>query len=177
MDALRKSDSVCLFDANVLIDLYKANIFNFLTNFPHQCLTTDFVLNESRDFSCDYAYSCGLGSHSFSGDLVSEVLEISKNWKRKSSIADISCYVVAVRHNYCLVTGDSTLRKHAERKGIEVHGVLWVLDEMVEYSVLSPLKASDALIAIKDNGAFLPDYEIDKRLTNWKLRGLDEDRS
>lgn len=178
MDSLRESEKVCLFDANILIDLYKGDIFPFLAEFPYHCLATDFVLSQSRNFSIEYAHSCGIQSHSLDGSLVSEIYRIRNNLeckKKDSSIADISCYVLAVHENFCLVTGDSTLRKHAERKGVEVHGVLWVLDEMVKSSVLTTDIAYNALSMIRDNGAYLPKNEIEKRLMNWKLSGLDED--
>jgi hypothetical protein len=63
-----------------------------------------------------------------------------------------------------LLTGDSKLRKAAQASGVKVRGVLWVLDELVDASLLLPAKAAEAR---RDGGAFLPQDECDKRITKW----------
>jgi hypothetical protein len=44
--------------------------------------------------------------------------------------------------NSCaLITGDDALRKAAKEEGVPVHGLLWILDRLVEYinqSIIEP---------------------------------------
>ena len=49
----------------------------------------------------------------------------------------ISLGELAREMNGMLLTGDRSLRKQSETLGIEVHGVLWVLDRLVKFEMLS----------------------------------------
>jgi hypothetical protein len=42
-------------------------------------------------------------------------------------------------------TGDARLRELAEISGVEVHGVLWITDEMATHGVATPRRLYDAL--------------------------------
>lgn len=64
-----------------------------------------------------------------------------------------------------LSTGDASLRKVAEGKGIEVHGVLWAIDEMNARKTASPQVLHDALSLFReDRSVFLPADEIRRRM-------------
>ena len=56
------------------------------------------------------------------------------------------------------------MRSVAERNGIEVHGVLWVTDELESHGVASPLKLHDALRLLHNPLVFLPDDEVLHRI-------------
>lgn len=66
-----------------------------------------------------------------------------------------------------LVTGDRHLREAAETEGIEVSGLLWLLDLMVELDVLGRRAARRSLQAICDRGARLPMEECERRMVEW----------
>jgi hypothetical protein len=66
-----------------------------------------------------------------------------------------------------LLTGDSRLNDLAVASGLSVHGLLWLLDEMVRLRVLTPAQAADALQKMLNLGARLPRDESRKRLSDW----------
>ena len=66
-----------------------------------------------------------------------------------------------------LVTGDRHLREAAEKEGVEVSGVLWLLDEMVAVSVIGEQDVARGLQAMINCGARLPHDECQKRLLRW----------
>ncbi|NPV87878.1 MAG: hypothetical protein HPY45_17915 [Anaerolineae bacterium] len=66
-----------------------------------------------------------------------------------------------------LVTGDRRLNELAKAQGVPVHGVLWILDEMVIHHVLTENQAAIALREMLDQGARLPDGECQKRFDRW----------
>ncbi len=64
-----------------------------------------------------------------------------------------------------LLTGDSRLRRIAMEKAIDVHGVVWVLDEMQRLAVVEPARLAGAIQALIDDPlVFLPDRALRQRL-------------
>jgi hypothetical protein len=66
-----------------------------------------------------------------------------------------------------LVTGDRHLREAAEAEGVEVSGLLWLLDRMVEQSIVTRAAARRGLRAIRGRGARLPEDECERRMLEW----------
>lgn len=75
---------------------------------------------------------------------------------------------MALERRWGLLTGDRELRHVAEERGLEVHGVLWVLDQLVEHGLLAPRAARRSLRAMLDQGAWLPADECEKRFSRWR---------
>lgn len=77
------------------------------------------------------------------------------------SIADISIWVLCKTEGDILLTSDGTLRKMAIRHGIETHGLLWIFQEMIDNSTLTPKQAIEKLEHIFRNNTF---YRTDRKL-------------
>ena len=67
-----------------------------------------------------------------------------------------------------MLTGDRRLRKYAEQQEIEVHGVLFVFDSMVNNSVIPALIAAEKLEELNRLNSRLPKAEIRERLRKWR---------
>lgn len=52
--------------------------------------------------------------------------------------------------------------------GLQVYGVLWLLDQLVTHRVTLPEDAALGLKAMLDRGARLPHAECQARLCNWQ---------
>jgi predicted nucleic acid-binding protein len=93
------------------------------------------------------------------------------NQDRRLQLND--CFALALAEaidDSILLTGDASLRAVAESKGIEVHGVLWVVDELASRRVVSPRRLYEVLRFFRDDDlVFLPDAEVRRRMT--RLRG------
>jgi rRNA-processing protein FCF1 len=64
-----------------------------------------------------------------------------------------------------LLTGDQLLRRRATQIGIEVHGVLWVSDQLEESEHVAYATLLDALLRLQaDPVVFLPDDELHERI-------------
>ncbi len=86
---------------------------------------------------------------------------------RGTSVPDLTALLVSIRDGVTLLAGDAKLRKAAEIEGVEVHGVLWLLDRMIAEAALSERRAAAALRSMLDCDARLPMDECDKRLSEW----------
>ena len=64
--------------------------------------------------------------------------------------------------------GDGPLRRIAEADGIPVHGILYLLDELITNGILLPLSATEALKHLKNINPRLPIGDVEERLKKWK---------
>lgn len=68
-----------------------------------------------------------------------------------------------------LLTGDRLLRRIAKEKTIDVHGVIWALDEMHRLAVVDPARLAGAIQALIDDPlVFLPDRELRRCLQRFR---------
>lgn len=97
-------------------------------------------------------------------EIVSECSEVSGNL----SIPDCSVCYYARKYQVPMLTGDRRLRRYAEAQFIEVHGILFLFDEMVKYGVLTPDIAATKLDELLNRNARLPKSEITQRICRWR---------
>jgi predicted nucleic acid-binding protein len=81
---------------------------------------------------------------------------------------DCSVLFLARKLDALLLAGDKPLRIEAERRRIEVHGTLWILDQLVAEDVISTKNAAARLRGLLDAGRFLPLGESEKRIRLWE---------
>lgn len=156
-------------DTNIWIDFRNAGLLEHMFRLPFTLCCTDFVLRELQDFPHEELLSQGLQVDSMDAQSITRLfaLKIEHN---NSSLADVSCYLLAQETGRPLLTGDGRLRRQASRDGLLVHGALWLLDRMVEHALMAPLEAADALEAMLARGARLPQADCSGRLTAWRVQ-------
>ena len=88
--------------------------------------------------------------------------------KSNLSLTDCSVWYYAKVNNYILLTGDRKLRKTSVYDGVEVHGVIYVFDSLVELEIVSRQVAVEKLQLLFSQNPRLPKEEIDKRINKWK---------
>ncbi|HWT67965.1 MAG TPA: type II toxin-antitoxin system VapC family toxin [Pseudomonas sp.] len=154
-------------DTNIWIDFRNAGLLEQMFRLPFTLCCTDFVLQELEDFPHDDLLDRGLIVEAFDERAVIRLfgLKIEHN---NSSLADVSCYLLAQETGRPLLTGDGKLRRQAQRDGLQVHGALWLLDLMVEHQVLEETHAACALSHMLEHGARLPANECEIRLSRWR---------
>ena len=87
---------------------------------------------------------------------------------KKLSINDLSLYFYAFELKECMVlTGDNRLRKEAEKIGFEVHGILWVFEELVHYNILEKQIAVQKIEELMKVNLWLPVRECEKLIEVW----------
>ncbi|MBF6035911.1 type II toxin-antitoxin system VapC family toxin [Pseudomonas sp. P155] len=154
-------------DTNIWIDFRNAGLLEQMLRLPFTLCCTDFVMQELADFPHQELLDRGLNVESFDESGVIRLFEL-KVEHNNSSLADVSCYLLAQETGRPLLTGDGKLRRQAQRDGLEVHGALWLLDLMVEHHVIEKPDAADALTHMLEHGARLPTGECETRLSRWR---------
>ncbi len=67
-----------------------------------------------------------------------------------------------------MLTGDSRMREVAENMGIEVHGSIWVIDELINSELISKGKAIELFEQLLETNSWLPGNEIERRINKLK---------
>lgn len=161
-------------DTNIFIDMHSIGLLGLMCELPHEIHTVDFVVSEiiNPDQKAVFDQMIASGKimvNSFTSTEVSEIFEEYSAVSGNLSITDCSVCYYARKNSVPMLTGDRRLRKYAEQQSIEVHGILFLFDEMVATGVLSPHKAAEKLSELMMLNARLPKTEITSRTDKWVL--------
>jgi len=157
---------VYISDTNIWIDFRDAGLLDAMFGLPFTLCCTDFVLDELNDFDHKHLRNRGLVVKTMDEQATAALFTVMQA-HNNSSLADVSCYQLACQTGYALLTGDGRLRKQAKADGLQVHGALWLLDQLVAYKVIKPKDASSGLQNMLAAGARLPEAECQGRLAVW----------
>jgi len=161
-------DTVLISDANIFIDLYKVGLLNDFFLLPCKMVTTDLVLNEvitGKKELHQYQVSGRLEVITASSD---ELVKIVSLMEGNLSLPDCSILYFAGEYSYILITGEKKLRQVASKYSLHVHGVLYVLDLLVNYGILSTGKAIESLLKLLEINPRLPIQISKKKILDWK---------
>jgi predicted nucleic acid-binding protein len=156
-------------DTNILIDFYWGDLLKALFALPVTFLVPDVIVAELEAPDGEQLLAWGLQSMSLTGEQVVEVMELAAV-HRAPSINDLFALVLARARAALLLTGDGALRRLAESEGVEVHGTLWLLDELVQCAVIPSQRAAEGLERMLAYGRRLPEDECKRRLRQWRRR-------
>lgn len=157
-------------DANIWIDLHNGGILEHAFRLGAVWQTPDLVLAELVTPDSDHPVELGLEVVELSPVQVTRIWHLARRYPRPST-RDIAALVLASWTGQVLITGDGHLRDAAATEGVEVHGLLWLLDQMVAHAVVHSELAASALRAMVAAGARLPSQEVANRLRAWEAAG------
>ncbi|HMW22595.1 MAG TPA: hypothetical protein PKC59_04095 [Burkholderiaceae bacterium] len=158
---------VYISDTNIWIDFGRAGLLDALFALPFTFVSTDFVVDELNHPAPAGLLERGLVVETLAEEAVEQLFTLMAE-HGNSSLADVSCYLIAKTQGVPLLTGDGRLRKQAAKDGVQVHGALWLLDQLVTHDIVTKAHAAAALQAMLDAGARLPPVECTHRLADWR---------
>lgn len=148
-----------------LIDLRKTLLLEAFLRLPYELLIPDTLFEEELlKFSIaqkKLLLRGGLKVVDMPGESVLRARQIVREFVHLS-IHDGFAYALAESRPGCiLLTGDGPLRTFARRQKIEVHGVLWVIDELHAHTISTAATLHAALLALaSDPTVRLPRQEL-----------------
>jgi hypothetical protein len=160
--------SVLVTDTNIWVDLENGGILVEVFKLPYQFLIPDFAIPELIRPRWETLEVLGLRAHELPAVQVVELVQL-RQVHIYLSIIDLAAFLLAKILDATLLTGDWRLNELANASDISVHGVLWLLDEMVHFKALTPGQAANALKRMLELGARLPAEECGNRLTIWSM--------
>jgi len=142
-------------DANVLIDIEEGELVPVLFRLPHRIATPDILFFDELESHHRDLPEAGLELLPMSGDLIDEAGRQAAAYSAPSRY-DMLALVLAREQGCVLLTGDNPLRKLASEQGVEVHGTLWLVEQMVGEQLLSQDEARAAYERMRSRGSRLP---------------------
>lgn len=159
-------------DANVLIDLELAGLFDLWFQTGIETHTTDLIRAEldrgGHSQALAYFESGHVREHRLSFDDMLAVSELEREIGSKAKFNDCSVIFLALKLGAMLISGDKPMRKAGKERQIEVHGTLWILDQLVERKLLPSGIAASKLEHLRSLDRFFPEAECELRLRRWQ---------
>jgi predicted nucleic acid-binding protein len=157
-------------DANVFIDLIILGLIRHLFELNIEIHTTREVFDQltlrQKEVLSIYYNKGQLNIYDFSADEIIEIYNMA--FPAGLETADRTVFYYAKRLACLVISGDNKLRKHCERKGLEVHGLIWIFDRIVELELIAKHTAVEKLEKLMSYNDRLPADELLKRLKKWK---------
>lgn len=162
------ANKVLVIDACAIIDLKRGQLLDLLPYLPYRLAMLKEVRAELMQLvQIDWS----MLDHSGMQTLVlsAEDEERAKHLRSQNlqlSASDRACLVaVQLNSSNILLTNDRQLRRTAAKMQMQVHGTLWIIDQLKAVRGYPTERLSTALKIWRDDvSVYLPEGEIDKRL-------------
>ena len=156
-------------DANILIDMEAGGLLRLMFRLDFRFAVPDVLFEmELREHHPGLA-RFGLRRMELSGDSVRYVETLASDARAKGvGRYDLFALALARQENCLLLTGDTLLRTLAEEEGREVHGTLWLVEQMVSAGFIKPKRARQAYDAMRKVGRRLPWEEVEEQLRRFE---------
>jgi predicted nucleic acid-binding protein len=156
-------------DTSCLIDLRKCGLLTTALLLPFRFIVAlPLITAELHDFSnADWNDMKARGLHVIDLDpeKVARAISLMSLFPGLSAYDCFSLALAESTKNAMLLTGDQQLRTRAVGLGVEVHGVLWIADEIEKVALLPFAELADALACLEaDPLVFLPAGEVETRI-------------
>lgn len=158
---------LCVLDANILIDFAAVGLLETLFRLPFRFTLPDLLAAELLSPSVARLQQLGVEVTGFTEAEVLDIVTLGRAHP-PLSVGDRAVLVAARMANAVLLTGDMQLRELARSLTIEVHGTLWLLEELERRGILIPQTAIAALEGMRRSGRRLPEQECARLLRRWQ---------
>lgn len=134
-------------DACILFDLVDLDLLKVFFQLELTVLTTPQVITEITDEDQQSAISIHLQNGELKVDEGGSYESISELFDEFPglSFADCSVLELALRKNAVVLSSDGGLRKISRRKKCEVHGTLWIIQELHDFGIIGKAAAIEKL--------------------------------
>lgn len=159
-------------DANILIDLVRLGCVEAFFQLNVELCTTDFILEELEIDQRSVFQRSTMRVCTSEPATIAEISELMDN-NPGLSFEDCSAWHHAKLLNGILVTGDGKLRRKASAEGIEVRGIIFLIDEIKSQGISELAECISILKLLKSINPRLPIQEIEKRIRDWEIELAD----
>ncbi len=152
-------------DANILIDIEVSGLTALVFELEYHFAVSDILYQEEIEPYTTEFKQTALKAISFDEGTNSLLLEKIAVYKEIAlSRNDISAMVLAIKNECILLTGEKLLRDTAENEGIEVHGILWLMEELFNNEIIDIEAVENAYERMREENSRLPWVEVERQL-------------
>ena len=163
---------VAVTDANIFIDLCELGGLEWLRQLGLEIYTTDIILSE---LSTEQATAVRR-IVSVVDEMTIDIVAYMASQPLPSGLSDADKSVIWQAQQlsgtvFLVLTGDNLMRKWCISNQIEVHGILWIFDQLLLHSHLNHATACKLLIKLMQLNQWLPVKACEERLKEWEQIG------
>lgn len=163
---------VLITDANIWIDLEVGGLTGPFFQLPADIVVPDVLYHAELADQHSYLLGFDLDLRTVDGPQVARAVQWGSKYPNASR-NDLLALALADQLDGTLVTGDSALRNAADSEDVEVHGTIWVGDQLVDRDVADEEQLRTAYENMKNGDRRLPWGIVEDRLEEWGLDSLD----
>lgn len=154
-------------DANILIDMESGGLVRPMFRLDYRFAVPDVLFEVELREHHPGLIKLGLRRMELTGESVRYVEKLASDPRAKGvGRYDLFALALAQQENCLLLTGDVLMRKLAEEEGREVHGTIWLVEQMVSAGLIKARRARQAYDAMSEAGRRLPWDEVEQQLRN-----------
>ena len=152
-------------DANVLIDVEAGRVTKEVFRLGYEIVVPDVLYQQELADYYPELLKLGLKTVSLSETAMRNVEKHLQAYADAGvSRNDLTALVLANENQCPLLTGERSLRDIGEELGIEVHGTLWLMEQLVKTHIIDHNRARQAYEAMRADGSWLPWDKVERQL-------------
>ena len=136
----------------------------------HNFAVPDILFDQELNHQPHYL-DLGLGKLELTAESVADVMRIKQELAPSAiSTNDLFALSLAKQENCRLLTGDRALRRLSESEGVQVHGTIWVIEQMLSTKLITCEQAERAYQLMRADGSRLPWEETEAQIIRYKTK-------
>jgi len=160
-------------DTNIFIDLIGMGLLGDFFLLPFDISTVDFVIRElnktgQKDAVMEFEVRKKLTIVKFTTAEIEDIYNLQQSACGNVSFQDCSIWFCAKKYSACILTGDKALTNNARADQIEVRGLLYVLDQIVQNGIVPPELVADKLEELAGENKRLPEDIVENLILKWR---------
>jgi hypothetical protein len=157
-------------DANIIIDMNTGGLLRLMFRLDATFAVPDVLYEEELRIDHPELPRLGLKRLELSEDTVVYAGRLVEKYRGLgASINDLLALALARQEECPLLTGDGRLRTAGQTEGIDVHGTLWLVEQMVRSRTITIRQAEAGYGKMREATRRLPWDEVDKQLRTLRL--------
>lgn len=157
----------CVTARSLWTDLQVGRLLEWVFELPFEFLAPDLIVETIETPAGSMLVGKGLQSIPLSGDQVLLLMELSARYPLPPR-ADLSALVLARAEQCHLLTSQGDLHKTALAEGIEVADTLWLLEQMIDHTVVTEQQVITAVKQMMSVNRSLSSRAVAARLERWE---------
>ncbi len=155
-------------DANILIDIENGLLTPAVFRLSSEIAVPDILFELELRERYSHLLDAGLKIKSLTPESVKKTESLTAQYPRPSMM-DHSALALAIQEQCPLLTGDKDLRIAAKKENVEVHGTIWIVEQLLNQKLIQLHRAKDGFDIMKAKGSRLPWTDADKLINKWEL--------
>lgn len=154
-------------DANVIIDMQDGGILEAMFQLKETFSVPDLLYEEELEYYHPQLAELGLNVMVLSGESVTSAMALKQRYSRPS-MNDLFALELARENDCPLLTGDWALRTAAVEEGVELHGTIWLVEQLIQEGIITVTVARIAYKKMYNAGSRLPWDDAEASLTTFE---------